>query len=126
MQGIPVLYLGDLFERPEVRDLLSLVSLTCEPKRGGLLRVATFPQYSVPLEDVRAVLEYARVQDITPVEVLRRLDQVTQLTGAGRRGLTLLSEHLDGISFNTPAAHFVSTYLFSRSRYLDQALARSG
>ncbi|MGH7779515.1 MAG: UvrD-helicase domain-containing protein [Candidatus Binataceae bacterium] len=125
-EGIPVLYLGDLFERPEVRDLLSLVSLTCEPKRGGLLRVATFPEYSVPLEDVRAALEYARVQGITPVEVLRRLDQVAPLTGAGRRGLTLLSEHLDGISFNTPAAHFVSTYLFSRSRYLDRALARSG
>lgn len=72
------------------------------------------------------MLEYARVQDITPVEVLRRLDQVAQLTSAGRRGLTLLSEHLGGISFNMPAAHFVPSYLFSRGRYLDRALARSG
>ena len=40
--GIPVLYLSDLFERAEIRDLLALISFTCEPKRGGLLRVAAF------------------------------------------------------------------------------------
>ena len=28
--GIPLLYLGDLFERPEIRDLLSLVALDAE------------------------------------------------------------------------------------------------
>ncbi|MCZ7600613.1 MAG: hypothetical protein M5U09_26770, partial [Gammaproteobacteria bacterium] len=41
--GVPVLYLGDLFGRPEVRDMLALVALTCEPDGRGLVRVARFP-----------------------------------------------------------------------------------
>ena len=32
--GVPLLYLGDLFERHDVRDLLSLVSIGAEP--GGV------------------------------------------------------------------------------------------
>ena len=35
LAGIPVLYLGDLFERPEVRDMLSLLSLVSEPDGKG-------------------------------------------------------------------------------------------
>ena len=57
--GVPVLYLGNLFERPEVRDMLSLLSLTCEPDGRGLVRVARFPEYEVPLNDVLALLELA-------------------------------------------------------------------
>jgi DNA helicase-2/ATP-dependent DNA helicase PcrA len=41
--GVPVLYLGDLFERSEIRDLLSLVSLGSD--RGG---VGLGPRRSVP------------------------------------------------------------------------------
>ena len=48
--GVPVLYLGNLFERPEVPDMLSLLSLTCEPDGRGLVRVARFPEYEVPLD----------------------------------------------------------------------------
>ena len=32
---VPVLYLGDLFERPEIRDLLALMSFTCEAGTRG-------------------------------------------------------------------------------------------
>ena len=46
--GIPLLYLGDLFERPEIRDLLSLVALDAEFGNIGLVRVAALPEYQVP------------------------------------------------------------------------------
>lgn len=51
-EDIPVLYLGDLFERPEVRDLLALLSLVCEGNGQVLLRVANFPEYRIPQFDV--------------------------------------------------------------------------
>lgn len=35
-----MLCLGDLFERPEVSDLLSLISFVAKPHRGGLMRAA--------------------------------------------------------------------------------------
>lgn len=57
--GVPVLYLGDLFERPEVSDLLALLSFVAEPHRGGLYRVAQLAPYRVSLADTRALLGQA-------------------------------------------------------------------
>jgi DNA helicase II / ATP-dependent DNA helicase PcrA len=125
-QGIPILYLGDLFERPEIRDLLSLLSLLCEPERGGLLRVASFPEYLIPLVDVRAVLAFAELAKCDPVAALRRLAEVDNLTKSGCRGLECLASHLAGIDIRTPPAWFLSSYLFDRSRYLATLLADAG
>lgn len=120
--GIPVLYLGDLFERPEVRDLLSLLSSTCEPERGGLLRVATFPEYSIPLEDVRAVLAFARANETPPLEALRRLAEIPDVTDAGRGGLARLAEHLKAVGPGTQPSALLASYLFSDSNYLEPFL----
>ena len=120
--GIPVLYLGDLFERPEIRDLLALISFTCEPERGGLLRVATFPEYGIPLEDVRAVLRFAAAEDIFPLQAISRIDEISGITDAGRRGVGSLKSHLDFVGPGTPAAVMLFVYLFTRSRYLDTLL----
>ena len=117
--GTPVLYLGDLFERPEIRDLLALMSFTCEPERGGLLRVATFPEYGIPLEDVRAVLGFAAAEDLFPLQAIARIDEIPGITDAGRRGLAALRSHLDFVRPGTPAAVLLFEYLFTRSRYLD-------
>ena len=40
-RGIPVLYLGNLFERPEIKDLLSLLSLLVDRRAMGLVRKPT-------------------------------------------------------------------------------------
>ena len=120
--GIPILYLGDLFERPEIRDLLALLSFTCEPQRGGLLRVATFPEYGIPLEDVRAVLGFAAAEDLFPLQAIARIDEMSGITDAGKRGLESLRSHLDFVRPGTPAAVLLFVYLFTRSRYLDTVL----
>jgi DNA helicase II / ATP-dependent DNA helicase PcrA len=122
-EGIPILYLGNLFERPEIRDLLSLISLTCEPTRGGLLRVAQFPEYDIPLEDVRSVLKYAVEQNVTPLDALNHLELVDSLTSNGKQRLESLWHHLDKFDRTTSPATFLSKYLFSSSRYLDTNFA---
>ena len=121
--GIPVLYLGDLFERPEIRDMLALISFTCEPERGGLLRVATFPEYNIPLKDVRTVLAFATAENIYPLQAIRRLNDITDLSKIGRQKLTLLESHLAFVQPGTLAAALLSEYLFSKSRYLNAILA---
>jgi superfamily I DNA/RNA helicase len=121
--GIPVLYLGDVFERPEVRDMLALLSLTCEPERGGLLRVAQFPEYGIPVDDVRKVLAFAGEQSIQPLEAIARLDEIADLTPAGRDGLALLAGHLAGVTPGTSPAALLFDYLFTQSRYLDGLVA---
>ena len=51
-RGIPVLHLGSLFERDEVRDLLALLSLSVDPFACGLARVGAMPRYDLSLQDV--------------------------------------------------------------------------
>jgi DNA helicase-2/ATP-dependent DNA helicase PcrA len=112
--GIPVLYLGDLFERPEVRDLLALVSFVSEPGRGGLLRVAELEPYRIPLADVREFLTQAKAADAKPSEHLKRLETVINISQPGRKGLARLAGDLEGVAYMTGPGTFLSRVLFDR------------
>ena len=58
--GIPTLFLGSLFEREEVKDLLSLLSLVTDRHATGLIRAATLPGYEMRLEHITAVQRHIR------------------------------------------------------------------
>ncbi|HEY2593921.1 MAG TPA: UvrD-helicase domain-containing protein, partial [Chloroflexota bacterium] len=115
--GVPVLYLGDLFERPEIRDLLSLLSLSAADSRG-LVRVAEFPEYRIPLADVRTLLALARERDQFFPRALGLAAEAPGLSEAGRRGLVLLQSHLAGITYGTDAWRLLVRYLFERGGYV--------
>ena len=69
---IPVLFLGSLFERAEVKDLLSLLSLLVDGRAMGLLRVARMPEFTMSLGDVAAMLDYLRQNGSTGASWLKR------------------------------------------------------
>jgi DNA helicase-2/ATP-dependent DNA helicase PcrA len=115
--GVPVLYLGDLFERAEIRDLLALLSLASGDERG-LVRVARFAEYQIPLADVLALLAVAREHHVAFPGALTLAEEVPSLTEQGKRGLALLEQHLDGICYGTSAWSMLVRYLFVRSQYL--------
>jgi hypothetical protein len=117
--GIPVLYLGDLFERPEVRDLLSLLSFTSERHRGGLMRVATLPRWRTPLADVRVFLAHAAKTDKTPLAALSDLETLDSLSPAGRSVLSRLRSDLDGVGFKTGPGQLLCDMLFERGLIRD-------
>ncbi len=119
--GVPVLYLGNLFERPEVRDMLSLLSLTCEADGRGLVRVARFPEYEVPLDDVLSLLELARERNVPFPGALGLAAAAANISTHGKEGLALLERHLDGMRHVRPWT-LLTYYLFERSRYLDTPL----
>ncbi len=70
-RGVPVLYLGNIFERPEVRDLLSWLSLLCDPRAMGLARAAPVPELVMDIADVATVVDHARERDGTPLDWCR-------------------------------------------------------
>ena len=120
--GVPVLYLGNLFERPEVRDMLSLLSLTCEPDGRGLVRVARFPQYEVPLDDVLALIELASERSVPFPDALELAATSPAISTEGRDGLALLARHLYGMRYVGPWT-LLTRCIFDRSRYLDTFLS---
>ncbi len=117
-EGVPVLYLGDFFERPEVRDMLSLLSLTCERSGRGLLRVARFDEYQVPLSDVQALRSTANDRDRPFPAALDLAGEAEGITDKGKEKLTLIAAHIDGLGYGRSAWKTLTRYLFVRSNYL--------
>jgi superfamily I DNA/RNA helicase len=120
--GVPLLYLGDLFERPEIRDLLSLVALDAEFGGIGLVRVAGMREYGASREDALAVIRWAQLNRVFIFDALNRISEIEGLTEDGRIGLAKLGRQLNGFSVGTSPWTLLTTWLFERSDYLSPLL----
>lgn len=116
--SVPILYLGDLFERPEIRDLLALISLGAEPGGIGLVRVAQFLQYGATREDAVRVIDHARNTKEDILAACARAGTIADVSPRGAAGLRLLSQHLSGSEWRTSSWHLLSHYLLEASDYL--------
>lgn len=114
-RGIPVLHLGSLFERVEIRDLLSLLSLLADPWGNALVRVAGMPRYGVSLPDVTALLAHRRESKVKALDALREAGTLSGISEAGKAGLSLLAADMDGLRPNSLPWDVLCTYLFERS-----------
>ena len=112
IRGIPVLHLGSFFERKEVRDLLALMSLATHRLGEALVRVASFPQYSVSLQDVYAALGAVGGDAFTELEGLAKAEGVSS---EGASGLVRLAKDLSGLDRASSAWEFLSAYLLDRT-----------
>lgn len=120
--GIPVLYLGDLFERPEARDLLGLLSFVAEPHRGGLYRVACLPAYGMRLSDVRTFLAWALEKNITPLAALKQHATVPGLSDEGRASLSRLAADVADTRYRTGPGSFFADALFNKRNLIEPLL----
>ncbi|MEM1152771.1 MAG: UvrD-helicase domain-containing protein [Pseudomonadota bacterium] len=98
--GLPVLYLGSLFERDEVKDLLSLLSLVTDRRATGLVRAATLPGYTVSLESIIALQKYLRDADPAPLGWGALVDEVPGLDDQACETLKHLSAVLGSVPPN--------------------------
>lgn len=92
-RDIPVLFLGNLFEREEVRDLLALLSLLVDPRAGCLPRIAAMPRYAMGLADVAIVAGMLRRSETPLAWIPAAMDRVGPAAAAG---LARLAADLDG------------------------------
>ena len=122
-RDVPVLYLGPLFERPEVRDLLCILALIADDSGTSLIRVAEFPDYAIPQSDALALIDHGRSTEQRVFDLLKRLDHLNDLTPAGRAGLQKLAQHLHGATQGTTPWLLVSQYLFDTSDYVRTVLS---
>jgi superfamily I DNA/RNA helicase len=121
--NVPLLYLGDLFERAEIRDLLSLLALDAESGAVGLARVAALPEYGVPRADALTLINWAWANESSALDALTRTAEVPELSDVGRAGLARLGAQLKGLRRASPWT-MLTTWLFERSDYLRPILLR--
>ena len=117
--GIPVLHLGDLFERDEIRDLLSLLSLAADATGAGLSRIAAFDRYGLSLPDIRLVAAALRPETgVAALEAIGSLDSVEGLSASGAQGLRRLREDLAGLDVWSTPWNFLTAYMLDRTDWL--------
>ena len=89
------------------------------------MRVAAFPQYSIPEKDVLILLHYSQEKQTPFLKVLPLVSEIPDLSEEAKKGLTLLDTHLQGLCYGTEAWWLLVNYLFIRSYYLKPILADS-
>ena len=112
-RNIPVLYLGSLFERPEVKDMLTWLSLLIDRRAMGLARVQSAPGYTFPLEDVAAISEALGASAAAP---LAWLTAHPPLSDAGHAVVTRYAALFAGLGPTAPPWETLARLLLDRSR----------
>lgn len=124
-RGIPLLHLGSLFERDEVRDLLALLSLAVDRFGDGLARVGAMPRYNLSLQDVYVATRHLREKDKRALASLPELPQTPGLSLQGSASLMMLADDLAGLPVSSSAWEFLSVYLLDRSSLVREMAQRT-
>lgn len=114
-RNIPVLHLGSLFERDEIRDLLALISLAADPFGDAIVRVGALPRYGIPLQDIKAALTYLRDERKRSLERLGELANLPGLSKEGADGFRRLASDLQGLAPQAQPWDFLTIYLLDRT-----------
>lgn len=114
--GIPILYLGSLFERDEIQELLSLLSMLTDRRAMGLVRVATTPEFRLQLSDVGAIISHLKESEEKPLQWLAAIDGVVVLSAAAGPVLGKLRQALEGFDATSSPWTVVAKFLLDRTR----------
>ena len=114
--GIPVLFLGSLFERPEVKDLFALLSLLADRRAMGLVRLACVPEFRMSMSDVSSILDVLRNGEVEHISGLQHFTFPSEISDEGKASLTRLSAALEGFDKSSSPWEILSSILLDRTR----------
>ncbi len=114
-RGFPVLHLGSLFERDDIRDLLAILSLAADPFGDALVRIGAMPRYGLSLQDVYIATRHIRSQDEPTLECLPDLSALPGLADKGAEGLSRLEQDFRGITAEMTPWDLLSTYILDQT-----------
>jgi superfamily I DNA/RNA helicase/Zn-dependent peptidase ImmA (M78 family) len=123
--GIPVLRLGNVLERDEVRDLLSILSLAADTTGAGLARTGSLSRYELCLQDIRIAATALGSGGRTAMEALGDLSTLTGLSTSGAAGLARLRDDLRGHDPFSSPWELLTTLTMDRTRWLAEMAADS-
>ena len=115
--GVPVLFLGSLFERAEVKDLLALAFGPCRSARHGpgahrlLARL-----HDCPSRTWRRSSSICGRPSTRPGDWLQQVDAIPGVSDAGRQALARLAVALNGFDQTASPWTVLATLLLDRTR----------
>lgn len=119
-RGVPVLHLGSLFERDDVRDLLAVLSLAIDPFGDALVRIGAMPRYNLSLQDVHALSQGLRALDKPALASLTEATSFSGLSASGTDGVRRLAADVAGLRQNATAWDLLAVFLLDRTDLVKQ------
>jgi len=97
-RGIPVLHLGSLFERPEIKDLLALLSMLSDPHAVGLVRAVTMSSHEMPLQEVMHIIGHLRESSAGPLDWRQLGAKLPNLATESQAALARIADLFAGLN----------------------------
>ena len=125
-RDIPVLYLGPLFERREVKEALAILSLLIDQRAMGLACTAAMPKFAMTMDDVvMCAAHLAEVSLLQPLDWQKELSCLTGLSSQGRSGLARIVDALQGLSAESTAWRAFATIYLDNTRLAAEIAAQA-
>ncbi len=125
-RGIPVIYIGELAQRSEIKRLLCLMQLLVERQPRALLGLVDIPGLSMPVADIQRLLEVANA-DVAYQRGRWLNDQPTGLSSAGMDVIAKLRQLLGRYRHSSNPWAFVCDMLlehhFGLPAHADQSVS---
>lgn len=114
--GVPVLFLGSLFERSEIRDLLSFLTILTDRRAMGLVRLGCMPEFEMPISDIDTIYQYLRSLDCDGAIWLKKRASIKGLSEGGQLALNALARATEDFDQNSSPWLVLAKFLLDRTR----------
>jgi superfamily I DNA/RNA helicase len=113
-RGIPILFLGSLFERPEIKDLLSWLTLAIDNRAIGLVRQKSPLHLNLSLADAAAVISELKAADAKPLDW--RVQAFTHVSPGGQATLAKITSVFEGVKPDSQPWAVLATLMLDCTR----------
>lgn len=119
---VPVLFLGSIFERPEIKDLIALLDIRSSNTGFGLARLASIPEYSMTHQDVGLIMSFVSAEGEGFQKFISGEEYPPGMSEVGKKGLDALRRDIAEIPQHSSAFSALGTLLFNRKHLLREHL----
>jgi len=113
-RGIPVLHLGSLFERPEIKDLLALLSMLSDPYAVGLVRAVMMSSHEMPLQEVMHIIGHLRENNAAPLDWRQVGAKLPNLATESQAAMARVAEFFAGLNPTSNPWTTLATWVIDR------------
>lgn len=114
--GVPALHLGDIFQREEIKNLLSLLQLFIDQSGSGLSRISRLPGLEIPESEVETLIAW--IKTVRPPALSWITVPPAGLSPKGQQAIERWSKTLGGLSSADSPWEIVCTLLLERTDLL--------